>query len=86
MAYLFAPLFSPLLLLLLAIYAARHPGRRPGLVPKLTEAAAFCAFAVATMAAILLVMKGPGTSALIGLYGIGLSVRLAKVHLPLGCP
>ncbi len=79
MAYLFVPLFSPLLLLLVAVYAARHPGRRPALVPKLTEAAAFCAFVVAAVASTLLVMKGPGTSGLIGLYGVGLSVRLDVV-------
>ncbi|QOL80839.1 oxidoreductase [Pseudooceanicola spongiae] len=79
MASLFVPIFSPLLLLLVALYAARHPGRRPGLVPKLTEAAAFCAFVVAAVAAMLVVMKGPGTSSLIGLYGVGLSVRLDVV-------
>ncbi|MDQ2088728.1 proton-conducting transporter transmembrane domain-containing protein [Marimonas arenosa] len=79
MAYLFLPLVSPLVLLVAALHAARHPGKRPGLVPKLTEAAAFAAFAIAAVAATLLVVKGPGTSAMIGLYGVGLSVRLDAV-------
>lgn len=79
MAYLFLPLVSPLILLVVAIYAARHPGKRPGRVPALTEAAAFCAFAVAAVSATLLVAKGPGTSALIGFFGVGLSVRLDAV-------
>ncbi|WP_323786041.1 proton-conducting transporter membrane subunit [Thalassovita sp.] len=79
MAYLFLPLVSPLVLLVAAFYAARHPGRRPGLVPKLTEAAAFAAFATTVVVATLLEVKGPGTSALIGLFGVGLSVRLDAV-------
>ncbi|MDE4190884.1 proton-conducting transporter membrane subunit [Phaeobacter gallaeciensis] len=79
MAYLFLPLLSPLVLLMAAFYAARHPGKRPGRVPALTEAAAFAAFAMAAVAATLLVVKGSGTSALIGLFGVGLSVRLDAV-------
>ena len=81
MAYLLAPLLSPLLLLMAAIHSARHPGRRPGLGPKLAEGAAFLAFLVAALTAILLVTKGPGTSALIGLFGLGLSVRLDVVSV-----
>ncbi len=79
MAYLFLPLVSPLVLLAAALHAARNPGRRPGMVPQMTEAAAFAAFVVAVVAATLLVVKGDGTSALIGLYGVGLSVRLDAV-------
>ncbi|WP_171131073.1 MULTISPECIES: proton-conducting transporter membrane subunit [unclassified Ruegeria] len=79
MAYLFLLLLSPLLLISAAIYAAQHPGKRPGLVPVLTEAAAFAAFLLAALAAALLVMNGSGTSALIGFFGIGFSVRLDAV-------
>ncbi|SLN64587.1 NADH-quinone oxidoreductase subunit L [Roseovarius litorisediminis] len=79
MAYLFLPLVSPLVLLAAALHAARNPGRRPGMVPQMTEAAAFAAFVVAVVAATLLVIKGDGTSPLIGLYGVGLSVRLDAV-------
>jgi len=79
MLYLFVPLFSPLLLLLAALHAARHPGKRPGRVAQLAEMAAFAAFLIAVLAATLLVMKGAGTSALIGFAGVGLSVRLDVV-------
>ena len=79
MVYLFLSLLSPLVLLMAAIHAARQPGRRPGRVPALAEAAAFFAFVIAVGAAVLLVVNGPGTSPLIGLFGIGLSVRLDVV-------
>ncbi|MRU15917.1 oxidoreductase [Roseovarius sp. A21] len=79
MTHLFLPLVGPAILLLAAFHAARHPGKRPGRVPNLTEMAAFAAFAVAVGVAILLVLKGPGTSPLIGAFGIGLSVRLDVV-------
>ncbi|WP_170546433.1 proton-conducting transporter transmembrane domain-containing protein [Ruegeria arenilitoris] len=79
MFYLYLPLLSPLILIAAAIHAGRHPGLRPGRVPKLAEAAAFAAFLVAAIAAVLLVTNGPGTSALIGAFGVGLSVRLDAV-------
>jgi len=79
MAHLYLPLVSPLLLLAAALLAARNPGLRPGRVPHLAEAAAFGAFVVASAAATFLVLEGPGTSALIGLFGIGLTVQLDAV-------
>ncbi|MDC0657893.1 proton-conducting transporter membrane subunit [Leisingera sp. SS27] len=79
MTYLLLPLLSPLVLLAAAFYAFRHPGKRPGRVPVLAEAAAFAAFAIAAAAATLLILNGSGTSALIGLFGAGLSVRLDAV-------
>jgi len=79
MAHLYLPLVSPLLLLAAALLAARNPGLRPRRVPHLAEAAAFGAFVVASAAATFLVLEGPGTSALIGLFGIGLTVQLDAV-------
>lgn len=79
MAYLFVPLVSPLILLVVSLLAVRNPGKRPGALPKFAEAVAFSAFAITVLPASLLVMKGPGTSALIGFYGVGLSVRLDAV-------
>ncbi len=79
MAYFMLPLISPIILLVVALHAARHPGKRPHGVPRLAEAAAFVAFAFAALSAVLLVVKGPGSSALIGIFGIGLSVRLDAV-------
>lgn len=79
MLHLYLPLLSPMILLLSAFYASRHPGMRPGLVPKLSEAAAFAAFLIAAGSAAMLVLQGPGTSALIGVFGVGVSVRLDAV-------
>lgn len=79
MLYLYLPLLSPLVLLLSALFASRHPGMRPGLVPKLSEIAALAAFLISAGAAALLVLNGPGTSTLIGVFGVGLSVRLDAV-------
>ena len=79
MSYLFVPFISPLLLIAAALYASRHPGKRPTGVAKLAEAAAFLAFVAAASSACLLVVNGSGTSGLIGMSGIGLSVRLDAV-------
>ena len=79
MPHLLVPFLSPLILLLAALIAARHPGQRPGRIPLLAEIAAFAAFLGAAASAALLVVHGPGTSALIGAFGIGLSVRLDAV-------
>ncbi|WP_370343343.1 proton-conducting transporter transmembrane domain-containing protein [Pararhodobacter marinus] len=79
MPHLLVPFLSPLILLLAALIAARHPGQRPGRIPLLAEIAAFAACLGAAASAALLVVHGPGTSALIGAFGIGLSVRLDAV-------
>ncbi len=79
MVHLFLPLVSPIVLLLAALHAARHPGKRPGAGPALAEAAAFAAFLFAALSAVLLVLEGSGTSGLIGVFGVGLSVRLDAV-------
>ncbi|WP_071672564.1 proton-conducting transporter transmembrane domain-containing protein [Nioella nitratireducens] len=79
MAYLHLPFLIPLLLLLAALFAVRRPGKRPGIVPGLAEAAAFGGLLAAVAATLLLTVKGPGTSGMVGLIGIGLSVRLDAV-------
>ncbi|WP_298935098.1 proton-conducting transporter membrane subunit [uncultured Ruegeria sp.] len=79
MSHLFLPLLSPLFLLASAWYTSKHQGLRPGIVPKLSEWSALAAFAVSALAALLLITQGAGTSSLIGLWGIGLSVRLDAV-------
>ncbi|SDC98091.1 proton-conducting transporter membrane subunit [Ruegeria marina] len=79
MSYLYLPLLGPLILFAVALHAGRNPGSRPGRLPKLAEWAALAGLAVAAGAALLLVLKGPGTSGLIGVWGIGLSVRLDAV-------
>ena len=79
MTYVMLPLLAPLILLATALLASRTPGLRPGNLPKLAEAAAFGAFIVSALSALVLVLNGPGTSALIGAAGIGISVRLDAV-------
>ncbi|UWQ60908.1 oxidoreductase (plasmid) [Leisingera caerulea] len=79
MSHLFLPLLSPLILLAAAVYARQTPGRRPGLLPRLAEWSALAAFAVSALSAVLLLLHGPGTSALAGLWGVGISVRLDAV-------
>lgn len=81
MWYLFLPLLSPLFLLATAIHARSTPGLRPGHLPKIAEWAAFAGFGVAGLGAALLVLNGPGTSPLIGVFGIGVSVRLDAVSV-----
>ncbi len=79
MTYLFLPLLSPLILLASAYYASRNPGLRPNRVSRLSEWAALAAFGGAALSALMLVLQGPGTSGLIGFWGVGLSVRLDAV-------
>ncbi|KAA2283929.1 oxidoreductase [Arenimonas fontis] len=78
MPYLF-PLLAPVPLLLAAALAFLRPGRRPRLVPVLAEGAALAALIVALAALGLLLHRGPGTSPLLALAGIGISSRLDVV-------
>ncbi|EIL94772.1 MULTISPECIES: proton-conducting transporter membrane subunit [Rhodanobacter] len=73
------PLAAPLPLLLAAVFSAVRPGRRPLLVPRVAELGALLALLIALASVVLLVMKGPGDSMLIGSHGIGLSARLDVV-------
>ena len=79
MSHLFLPMLSPLILLAVAYHASRRPGLRPGNVSNLTEWAVLAAFAVSAVSAALFVVQGEGTSGLIGLWGVGFSVRLDAV-------
>ncbi len=73
------PLLVPVPLLLAAVIGFRRKGRRPRLLPELAEGASLLALAGAVGAAVGLAFSGPGASAVIGLYGFGLSVRLDAV-------
>ncbi len=75
----FLPLLAPLVLFAMAWLATKSPGRRPGALPKQAEWAALAALAVAVLSAAYLIGHGPMTSPLIGLFGLGLSVRLDAV-------
>ena len=73
------PLCAPLLLLVAALLGFVRTGRRPPLVPALAEGAALCALLTAIASLALLILRGAGTSGLLGWGGIGLSVRLDAV-------
>ncbi|QPH54617.1 proton-conducting transporter membrane subunit [Pontivivens ytuae] len=72
----FLPLLAPLALILAAFLAFRGPEQRPGSVLKTVELAALAAFGVAVLSAITLIAAGSGNSPLIGVAGLGLSIRL----------
>jgi len=70
---------APLVLIVSGIAGFLSPGVRPRVAPRLAEAAALTALAVAGVATAWLVVHGPGDSRLIGLDGLGLSIRLDAV-------
>ncbi|WP_419319104.1 proton-conducting transporter membrane subunit [Caulobacter sp. ErkDOM-E] len=73
------PFAAPLALLMCAAVGFITPGRRPRMLPRLAEASALVALVVAAISAGGLVLYGSGDSRLIGLHGIGLSLRLDAV-------
>lgn len=79
MSLLYLPFLAPLFLLGVAALAVRLPGQRPGLLPRLAEWAGIAAVSASLAAIVVLIQMGPGTSALLGGAGIGLSVRLDAV-------
>ena len=78
-SFQFLPLIAPALLMVAAALGFLRSGRRPALVPGLCQAAALAALAVTLVAAGLLAWQGSGTSALLGIAGLGLSIRLDVV-------
>ncbi len=81
MTHLFLPLLAPLLLVIGAFAARRNPGIRPGRYPQMASWLALAATAVSGLAAASLMLWGPGTSPLIGIAGVGLSVRLDVISV-----
>lgn len=73
------PFAAPLVLLLCAAVGFTNPGRRPRHLPRLAEASALIALVIAAISAVGLVLDGAGGSRLIGLNGVGLSLRLDAV-------
>ncbi|HEX2941628.1 MAG TPA: proton-conducting transporter membrane subunit, partial [Rhodopila sp.] len=75
------PLLAPVPLLISAAAGFLSPGPRPKPLPRLAEAASLLACFAALAAAAELARHEPGTSPVIGLYGIGLSARLDVVSV-----
>jgi NAD(P)H-quinone oxidoreductase subunit 5 len=79
MSFQFLPLAAPAALLAAAALAAGSPGLRPLSAINASGLAAVAALLAAALSLALLLLNGPGTSPLIGLGGIGISVRLDAV-------
>ncbi|QIG54513.1 oxidoreductase [Altererythrobacter sp. BO-6] len=75
----FLPLAAPFLFAVVAILALFAPGRRPGWLLRMAEGAALAAIAVAFASIAQLVIGGPATSPVLGIGGVGLSIRLDAV-------
>ena len=73
------PFFAPIALIIAAVLAFRGPQMRPAKTLRGVEAAALGALAVAMLSGLVLIFSGPATSPLIGVDGLGLSVRLDAV-------
>ncbi|ACA19956.1 NADH dehydrogenase (quinone) [Methylobacterium sp. 4-46] len=81
MPILDVPLLAPAALLACAAACFSNRERRPHVVLRLAEGATLVALAVAIVSAAVLAMAGPGAGSLVGLHGIGLSVRLDAVSI-----
>jgi NADH-quinone oxidoreductase subunit L/NAD(P)H-quinone oxidoreductase subunit 5 len=77
--YYLLPLIAPLTLVVSTIVSFSSPGRRSRLALGLAEIAALLALASAFGSLGILILGGPSESPLIGMAGIGLSVRLDAV-------
>ena len=75
------PFVAPLALSMSAAVGFVNPGRRPRFLPWLAEGSALVALVVAAVSAGLLILHGSGNSRLIGLHGVGLSIRLDAVSV-----
>ncbi|WP_262386366.1 proton-conducting transporter membrane subunit [Roseobacter fucihabitans] len=69
----------PIALIIAAFVAFRGPDMRPGTLLRMIEVLALAALATAFLSCVALMAKGAGTSALVGLEGMGLSARLDAV-------
>lgn len=75
------PFAAPLALLVSAAVGFVKPGRRPRILPRLAEASALFALVIAALTAGFLILNGSEQSRLVGLNGIGLSIRLDAISV-----
>ncbi len=80
-AVTFSPLWAPMPLLLVAVACFFSTGPRPQYLLKLVEGAALLAFVLAVASFAGLIIYGSDASPLLGLHGIGLSVRTDAVSI-----
>lgn len=77
----FVPLLAPFPLLTVAVIAFLNPGRRPKRLPGAAEAAALLSFLIALGGLVVLVLRGPNVSGMIGVLGVGFSCLLDAVSV-----
>ena len=77
------PVLAPGALLVGAALGFRTPDGRSRLLPHVAEGSALAALVVSLVAALVLVLHGPGTSPAFGPHGSGLTIRLDAVSLPM---
>jgi len=73
------PLLTPIPLLSIAAISFSNNGPRPKYLPKMAEAAALLALVAGIISTAGLIFFGPRVSPVVGIYGVGLSVRLDAV-------
>ena len=73
------PVVAPLALFVCAAAGLRNPGLRPGSVPRYAELAALIALIAALASSFLVMRYGAQTSRMIGVGGLGCSIRLDVV-------
>ena len=73
------PLLAAVPLLVSAAISFSKTGLRPNHIPLMAEAAALLALVAGIISTAGLIVFGPGVSSVIGIYGVGLSVRLDAV-------
>jgi NAD(P)H-quinone oxidoreductase subunit 5 len=73
------PSIAPAVFLMAATLGFLNLGRRPILAARLAEASAVVAIVVGIVSTILLVLRGPASSQLLGLFGAGISIRVDAV-------
>lgn len=77
----FLPLIATIVFIVLAFVAFRGPQMRPFAVLRQVEIGTLGTLAIAVLSALMLILTGPGTSPLIGAYGLGVSFRLDAISV-----
>jgi NAD(P)H-quinone oxidoreductase subunit 5 len=83
MSLYFLPVLAPLAFLISAAIGFITPGRRPRWVVQFSELWSLMAVVVSLASLALLLVQGPGTSPLVGVYGVGLSICVDAVSIPM---
>ena len=83
-SFLLFPLLAPTSLLLVSFWALLNRRHRINKLPQLVEKIAILTIAITLLSILFLIFNGPDSSTLIGIKGIGISVRLDAVSAIMG--